>query len=640
MAYSYLKVKDMVTGQIVNRPIRICSEYSINSNGYLAPMTFDTTFPDLTYPTSGCTISLGLPKKSEYLKAPNQYYGKWIYGIVKKHSYKFFIKNSNDEEVEYPYIFEFALARGWKTKETVQAATDSPKYYKQDCRVQSVFRVKDLNNNDVTSQIFGDSTTFPYEIIPITSNSDNYYPKTWYFMTDLAYVQGVPSYDTSEGSNDSDICYALHHDINMIMNVYACYNSNNNQHFLTLSVNDDGFLWAYNSSWEKYVNDYAQFNVNGVAVELLSWDYFSIQPNRNRTLFFDEGYTPVFDSDEDISSGNDDEDSDIKSTSDNATNYGHGIGEDSTEYIDFPSLTTENPATKSGLYRIVKIDTANLTTLSEFLWSTTPLDTLIKVFSKPFDCIVSLLTLPYNVTSDSSTSELTILDYDTGVNVYKNVHVNQSVSFGTCDCNESFGNFLDYDNTKVSIYLPYIGFQPLDIQDCMDSILTLVYNIDNQTGQCVALLKCTKNNMDVDSVTYSWSGNLATQLPLNGADNTQYLQSLYNSVSSVAVGNVGGSIGNSFNTVLQGDKQIMKSGRIDGNTGNLSIMYPFIKIERPIWTRPTNYLTMQGQPYDATETLSNLSGYVKVKEVKSELSNVPLEMRDKIVDLLKEGVYI
>lgn len=639
MAYSYLKVKDMDNGQIVNRPIRICSSYSINSNGYIAPMTFDTIFPNLNYPTSGCTISIGLPSKSEYLKAPNQYYGRYIYGIVKKHSYKFFIKNSNDEEVEYPYIFEFGVARGWITQETIQAGVDSPKYYMQACRCVSVFRVKDSNNNDVTQDIFGDRTEFPYRVSP-WAPSNSYYPKGWYDLVNLSFTQRIPSYDTSEGSNDSDRCYAFLHDINLIIDVYACYDENTNQHFLTLSSNRDGFLYAYNTSWKRYVNGYAQFNVNGVALELIDWEYFHIMPHRMRTLYFGEGITPVFVSDNDISSGNDNKDGDIKSTSDNGTNYGHGIGEDSTEYIDFPSLTSENPATKSGLYRIVKMNVANLTKLSKFLWSTNPLDTLIKVFSKPFDCIVSLQTLPYNVTADSSTSELKILDYSTDVQVYKNVYTNESVSFGTCECSESFGNFLDYETTKVSIFLPYIGMQPLDVQDVMDAVLTLVYNVDNQTGQCVALLKCTKNNMNVDSVTYSWSGNLSTQLPLTGADNTQYLQGLFNSISSVAIGSTGGVITNSMYPIFNGNKEIIKSGRLDSNTGNLSIMYPFIKIERPIWSRPDNYLDMLGQPYFAEDTLGNLSGYVKVTEVKSELNGVPEESRDRIIELLKDGVYI
>lgn len=655
MPYTYLKVKDLDTGAIDYRPIRMCSEYTIPSHGVITPMVFSTAFPDMqlsntNVSVTGCTISIGLGARSVYLKSPNNYYSRYIYGIIRKKRYELIVKNSENEETSY--IFEFALARGWYTSEVVEAGTDTPKYYKQNCQVVPLFRVKDKNNKDVTQQIFGDDPSSPYEPT-MWYPSDAYYPKGWYTFTafNLIYAQDVPSYDVNEGSNSTDACYADYKrynpfnssdftDLNLIIDVYACFDETRQQYFLTLSTNQTGFIRSQNTSWIDYLNAYSQYNINGVEIDFDRDDCYII-PNKDRTLYFGQGINPTYESEEDISSGNDEASNDTQSTGDNAVNYGNATGEDTTEYIDFPSLPSDNPATKSGLYRIVKIDTANLNTLSSFLWSTNPLDTLIKVFSKPWDCIISLMTLPYAVTSDASASELKILDYSTGADVYKNVSTQESILFGTCDITESFGNFLDYTNTNVSIYLPFIGWNPLDVQDVMDATLTLVYNIDNQTGQCIVLLKCTKNNMDVDSVTYEWSGNIATQLPLTGNDASQYLLGLMQSVTSFATTNFGSGI--SINNVAEATfnkNKIITSGRLDSNTGNLSIMYPYIKVERPIWSRPNNYLDMIGQPYNAENTLGSLSGYIEVEEVKSELNGVPKEMRDSIIDLLKEGVYI
>ena len=651
MPYTYLKVKDLDTGAINYRPIRMCSEYHIDQYGQIKPMVFSTAFPDMQLSNkkvsvTGCTISIGIGARSVYLKSPNNYYKRFIYGIIRKKRYELIVKNSENEDTSY--IFEFALARGWNTQSIVYGGVEYPTYYKQECQVFALFRVKDKNNKDVTQKIFGDNPTSPYEP-NMFQPSDAYYPKGWYILSTLLYAQNVPSYDANEGSNSSDACYADYKDyngfnntdftdLNMIMDVYACYDETREHYFLTLSTNKDGFIRSQNTSWVDYVNQYAQYNINGVEIDFDNND-LGILPYRGRTLYFGQGINPTYESEEDISSGNDDESNDTQSTGDNAVNYGNGTGEDTTEYIDFPSLPSDNPATKSGLYRLVKIDTANLNTLSSFLWSTSPLDTLIKVYSKPWDCIISLMTLPYSVTSDNSASELKILDYSTGANVYKNVSTQESVLFGTCDVSESFGNFLDYTNTTVSIYLPFIGWNPLDVQDVMDATLTLVYNIDNQTGQCIALLKCTKNNMDVDSVTYEWTGNLGTQLPLTGNDASQYLLGLMQSVTSFATTNFGSGINNVASATFNKNK-IINSGRLDSNTGNLSIMYPYIKIERPIWSRPNNYLDMIGQPYNAANTLGSLSGYVEVEEVKSELNGVPEESRDRIIELLKDGVYI
>lgn len=638
MSYSFLKFKDLLSnGNIIYKPIRVSTDFNIDSNLLFRNTVFDTNFPNLSNKTSGTTFTFSLPSASGFLKAPNLYFKKWQYQIIRKYKYQLIQKNESGNEYD-SYIFEFAILGGWKTENIIYPPTDSftPKYYQQYFMSKIVFRILDSNLRDITPNVIADRQPIPF------TPADAYYPKGYYFIDDFFTANSVPSYDVNDGSYDSDRCYANYNipgfdnklaPVNYYFNFY--FFDNGTKKYLTYCCG-----YYNNTHWGSlrytyYANAYAEFNDSGIEYDL--YQHASLEDCRIGTSI-ELQYSPVTDSDEDISSDTDKDE--IKSTGDNNVNYGNGIGEDTTEHIDFPSLTSENPATKSGLYRLVKMNVENLTKLSKFLWSTNPLDTLVKVFSKPFDCIVSLQTLPYNVTANTSSSELKILDYSTGVEVYKNVYTSESLSFGTCECSESFGNFLDYENTKVSIFLPYIGIQPLDVQDVMDAVLTLVYNVDNQTGQCVALLKCTKNNMDVDTVNYSWSGNLSTQLPLTGADNTQYLQGLFNSISSVAVGNSGGSITNSFNTIMQGDKQIMKSGRLDSNTGNLSIMFPYIKIERPIWARPDNYLDMLGQPYFAEDTLGNLSGFVRVTEVKSELNGVPKESRDKIIELLQEGVYI
>lgn len=636
MAYSFLKFKNLLSNkQVTYLPIRVSNEFTMVSNVFKTAV-FDTNFPNLSKKNSGTTLTLSLPKKSAFLKAPNRYFKKWTYQVIKKYKYQLIQKDENGDEYD-SYIFEFAILGGWITVRTNLPGTDTPKYFEQSFQSYIVFRVLDTDFTDITLNVFADSGTSQF------APEDSYYPKGYYFFGSLFARNYIPTYDVNEGTYNSDRCWSNYNlrgfdntlaPINYYILFY--YFENETYKYLTYCSGYDNDFYPGSLRYRYFANAYASYNNSGVEYNLDGHAGLSY-PRLQTSIIL--SYSPIVDSDTDISNETD-SDEQIKSTDDNSVNYGNGIGEDTTEYIDFPSLTSENPATKSGLYRLVKMDVANLTKLSKFLWSTNPLDTLIKVFSKPFDCIVSLQTLPYNVTANSSTSELKILDYSTDVQVYKNVYTNESLSFGTCECSESFGNFLDYESTNVSIFLPYIGMQPLDVQDVMDAVLTLVYNVDNQTGQCVALLKCTKNNMDVDSVTYSWSGNLSTQLPLTGADNTQYLQGLFNSISSVAIGSSGGVITNSMYPIFNGDKQIIKSGRLDSNTGNLSIMFPYIKIERPIWTRPSNYLDMMGQPYFAEDTLGNLSGLVKVTEVKSELNGVPKESRDRIIELLQGGVYI
>ena len=586
MSYSYLKVLDLDTNTTMYKSIRVIDSYTSQSYGYLLNLVYSTIYPFGDTNASCCTFYNQLKDKSALLKSPNHLIQGVEQTFTQKRRYQFIFKNENNEEVKN-FILETALCIEWYHQETVLAYVSGqvtyPTYYKNRAIVIPVFRIRDKDHNDITNSLFGDSSSFPYQWLRYQDTFSARGYTSWYRLSNVILFerQNVVSFDINKFTDKSNICYCNYDSTNKkfleianILNIYYGYDSTEQKSFLSFSNNITSLSDAESSSFSYYKNLYAPYNINGVTTNPDEY-CGGLKPRKQQSIYLDTNLNPLYDSDEDISNDDPDESNDTQSTGNNAVNYGNGIGEDDTDYIDFPSLSTTNPAIKSGLYRLVKIDTTNLNKLSKFLWSTDPLDTLVKVFSKPFDCIVSLMTLPFDVNSDSSTSELKILDYSTGVQVYKNCDAAQQLSFGSCDCNESFGNFLDYDNTTVSIYLPYIGIQPLDIQDVMDSVLTLVYNVDNQTGQCVALLKSTKNNMDVDSVCYSWSGNLANLLPLTGADNTQYLQGLFNSISSVAVGNSGGSITNSFNTIMQGDKQIMKSGRLDSNTGNLSILVVF-----------------------------------------------------------------
>ena len=651
MSYSYIKVVDLDTNTTMYKSIRVMDSYREVSQTGLTDIVFSTIFPYGELNASCCTFYNQLKGKTNLLKSPNHLIQGVEQTFTQKRRYQFIFKNENNEE-EKSFILELALVIEWYHQGTVPAPVSGeityPTYYKNRVLVIPVFRIRDKDHNDITNSLFGDSSTFPYQW---TRYRDTFAARgytSWYRLHNgvIYENQNIVSFDESKYTDKSNICYGNYDKTNkkflnicVVLNIYYGYDSTEQKHFLSFSNDKSSITDKESVSFTYYKNLYAPYNINGVTTNPDAYCGF-LKPAKRWSIYLDNNLNPVYDSDEDISNDDPNESNDTQSTGNNAVNYGNGIGEDDTDYIDFPSLSTTNPAIKSGLYRLVKIDTTNLNKLSKFLWSTDPLDTLVKVFSKPFDCIVSLMTLPFDVNSDSSTSELKILDYSTGVQVYKNCDAAQQLSFGSCDCNESFGNFLDYDNTTVSIYLPYIGIQPLDIQDVMDSVLTLVYNVDNQTGQCVALLKSTKNNMDVDSVCYSWSGNLANLLPLTGADNTQYLQGLFNSISSVAVGNSGGSITNSFNTIMQGDKQIMKSGRLDSNTGNLSVQYPYIKIERPIWTRPDNYEELHGMPYDAENSISNMSGFVKFNVVNVESSTATDAEKEKIKDLLTEGIII
>lgn len=389
-----------------------------------------------------------------------------------------------------------------------------------------------------------------------------------------------------------------------------------------------------------YVSDYAEYNYNQKNTPIYVWNnmdgFYGGTPLSYDCVWFNLGDVSIdlFESDEDETTDNDEVTDSAGKT--NSTGGGGGDFDDSSDEIDIPTPSESNPALTSGLVRMWKISRNGLTDLVEFLWDDSISGAIKKLFSNPKDCICNLMTFPYVVTAKESNKEIKLVGVDSGVHADPDVIAGQQIDCGSLDVNEYFGTFLDYQ-TNVSIYLPYIGIKSLNVNDVMDSNIHLFYNVDNQTGECVAFIKCNKFNQNLNAVMYSFSGNMGTQLPINSRDtSTQYL-ALLNATSQMVMGNYVSAT----NIAVTGlSPTIEKAGRLDSNSGNISVLKPYLIVERPMWQKPSNYREYQGETAYIFDKLSNLSGYVEIEAVKSELNGVPKESRDRIIELLQNGVYI
>ena len=400
------------------------------------------------------------------------------------------------------------------------------------------------------------------------------------------------------------------------------------------------FRYGMNPLLPNYISDYTDYMYNQKNTPIAIWnvmnEFYGGDTLSYDCVWFNLGDVSIdlFESDEDETTDNDEVTDSAGKV--NSTGGGGGDFDDSSDEIDIPSPSESNPALTSGLIRMWKISRNGLTDLVEFLWDDSISAAIKKLFSNPKDCICNLMTFPYIVTTREADKEIKLVGVDSGVTADPDVIAGQQIDCGSLDVNEYFGSFLDYQ-TNVSIYLPYIGIKSLNVNDVMDSNIHLVYNVDNQTGECVAFIKCNKFNQNLNSVMYSFSGNMGTQLPINSRDtSTQYL-ALLNATSQMVMGNYVSAT----NIAVTGlSPTIEKAGRLDSNSGNISVLKPYLIVERPMWQKPSNYGEYQGETAYIFDNLSNLSEYVEIEEVKSELNGVPKEMRDSIIDLLKDGVYI
>lgn len=335
-------------------------------------------------------------------------------------------------------------------------------------------------------------------------------------------------------------------------------------------------------------------------------------------------------------------------------------------------------AASSSLVSIYLPTKAQLAEFASQLWDPSLANTLAKMSVDPIDFVVSFHMLPISPPVAGQA------DVVYGNVIFKNsLKFNYSatqyttVDMGTIDVKEYWGNFLDYGPfTKVSIYLPYIGFQNLDPDDVMSGKIHLVYNIDLVSGACLASLYVTRSadGTDLSAPLYTFGGNMASKIPLSSVSGGNAAIAAASAVLPVAttvaagtMAGVGGAMaseavqagntaalaeahavkgaatalqGASAGAVLSGKLQVGRSGGFEQSSGFLGPQTPYLVISRPIQSIPNGYNTYEGYPSNITAKLSDLSGFTQIESIHLDGIVCTETERDELEALLKTGVII
>ena len=94
------------------------------------------------------------------------------------------------------------------------------------------------------------------------------------------------------------------------------------------------------------------------------------------------------------------------------------------------------------------------------------------------------------------------------------------------------------------------------------------------------------------------------------------------------------------NTALNSKPQIQRSGSMGGAAGLMSIMTPYVIIERPKMSVPNNIEKYVGQTTNISYQLGSLSGFTLIEYVHIEDCPGTAEEVAEIESLLKQGVFL
>lgn len=355
-----------------------------------------------------------------------------------------------------------------------------------------------------------------------------------------------------------------------------------------------------------------------------------------------------------LSGGNNDAEEDANEGSPpTPSNYDN----DTTVDIGWPSINSSG-LLSTNMVHAYALTAQQAQTLARNFW-TIGVVTLLKYFVQdPLEAVIGFNFVPYNPSHMPTPSNIkmgliTLHDCQ-GYAINQQWQV---IEGGSIKIVETWGNFIDYTSTRISIYIPFIGEHELSVAEVMDSTLTLRYYIDNLTGDITALLKITKNAdkniAKLNSVMYSYNGNVASMCPLSASDYSHRISTGINAGISlgtaIATGmstenpqayigaqsaSIGASMLNSMSVPVQ------HVGSLKGNTGFMSPREAYIKITKAVQAQPSNYRQLKGIPSNTYTQLSIVSGYTEIDAVKLEnMGDCTDTELDMIREQLSAGVY-
>lgn len=301
----------------------------------------------------------------------------------------------------------------------------------------------------------------------------------------------------------------------------------------------------------------------------------------------------------------------------------------------------------TGLANLYNPTLAQVRQFSRWLWGSDGLnlDQLKKLLQDPMQAIIGLHVM-YATPTTGADRDIQVGYINSGVQSKIVTEQYTEIDCGAVTINEYFGDARDYSPfTQVYCYLPFIGIVELNADDVVNSTVGIKYKIDVLTGCCLAQLTVKKYGLD--AVLYTYTGNCAVQMPITSGNYLSTVSSLLGAVvSGAATVATGGAlapvaIGAAANAMGGGARaSVAMSGSLGSNAGAMGIRKPYLIIKRVELADANGYNEFYGYPTNKRVNLSQLTGYVRVKDINLSGTSATEDEQNEIVTLLKEGVIL
>ena len=260
----------------------------------------------------------------------------------------------------------------------------------------------------------------------------------------------------------------------------------------------------------------------------------------------------------------------------------------------------------------------------------------------------------------------------TSGNAYRVANHNGYKTLGSMTIKRAFNSWRDYEPyTKLYIFIPYAGTFQLDLSRYYGKLTELRYYFDITCNMALVCLLAD------GKLTDYWNVQMGVNMPITMTNFAMYAQTQIQTLIGGVQGGVGGSVdiagqtsgalskglGSTASGVAGGvaaglmiDKTIMKTayGLSQNNINNYNKtkggatsllneflpQYPYFIFETQEDCAPDNYGEMFGYPSMKSGPINSFGGFLKVHDVKLNCPGATESEKEKIIALLKQGVYI
>lgn len=353
-----------------------------------------------------------------------------------------------------------------------------------------------------------------------------------------------------------------------------------------------------------------------------------------------------------------------------------GPGPREKEYDPIPIPPTPDiTAVGAGFITLYSPSRATLNLLADEFFADNVLDIIKNYFASIQEMVAGLSIVPFFVpVSGFAHHKIGLFESSIQLPLVSSQFID--VDCGSVAVNKYFNNFLDYSpNTKVILYLPYIGYQELNVDEIMGNIISVKYRCDILSGACIAYVSIGSGGSGADAtrVIAQFSGNVIVQVPVGAASYDEMVSNAINILTAsvgiaagAAIGGAGmgaapvaqatagasktasaigaqvgmGMGGTAANMVMSMKPTFARNGTPGSTAGYMSVQTPYLIKIVPRDAVASNHIQLKGYPSNYGGPLGNLSGYCEVSEIQLNGIGATVDELTEIYSLLKGGVVI